>query len=211
MGREFMHIFDTWADTYDDTVHGENEQYKRVFARYDYILERVATLATGVTLEFGCGTGNLTEKLLSNTQNVIPIEPNTSMRKKAQFRFPMITVHDGDFMNYPQVAGAETIVSSYAFHHLTDEEKGEAFASYYRFLNENGQIVFADTMFLDQSAYDEIIEEAKLQGFHDLAEDLEREYYTTLPVMQELLEENGFKVEFEQLNDFVWLIHAKKI
>lgn len=31
MGREFLSLFDHWADSYDDTVSGHDEQYKEVF------------------------------------------------------------------------------------------------------------------------------------------------------------------------------------
>ncbi|WP_188207755.1 class I SAM-dependent methyltransferase [Alkalibacillus aidingensis] len=210
MGREFMHIFDEWAESYDQTVSGHNEQYREVFRDYQAILERVVELSYGVTLEFGVGTGNLTEKLVTKGVPVIAVEPNLNMRLMAQERFPNLTVHDGDFLNFPKVKNVETIVSSYAFHHLTDDEKFQAMRRYYDLLTVNGQIVFADTMFKDDTAFREKIEEAKNKGFPDLAEDLTREYYTTIPKMKQIGEQAGYQVEFEQLNDFVWLTHAKK-
>ena len=54
-------------------------------------------------------------------------------------------------------------------------------------LNKDGKIVFADTIFADQDAYDKTVEAAKQRGFHQLANDLQTEYYTRIPVMQTIL------------------------
>ena len=50
----------------------------------------------------------------------------------------------------------------------------------------------------------------KMRGHVNLVEDVNREYYTTLPVMKSLIEAAGFTVEFTQLNNYVWLIDATK-
>lgn len=64
MGTEFNGLFDEWAHTYDSFVQGEDIQYKEVFAHYEDILEDVVNKSFGNVLEFGVGTGNLTNKLL---------------------------------------------------------------------------------------------------------------------------------------------------
>ncbi|GEN44385.1 class I SAM-dependent DNA methyltransferase [Alkalibacillus haloalkaliphilus] len=210
MGREFMHIFDEWADSYETTVQGRDEQYKAVFEHYDDILEEVAKRTNGITIEFGIGTGNLTEKVLQKGVELVAVEPNKSMRLVAEKRFPYLTIHDGDFLSFPKLGKVDSIISSYAFHHLTDEEKKRAFELYYSLLSESGEIVFADTMFVNEQAHEEMITTAKAKQFFDLAEDLNREYYTTVPNMKKILHETGYQVQFEKLNDFVWLTHAKK-
>ena len=211
MGREFVEIFDEWVETYDDSVSGKDEEYRDVFAGYDNILQKVADEARGLTIEFGIGTGNLTEKLLAKGLNVIGVEPNAAMRNKTQLRFPDLSVADGDFTNFPlPEQPVDTLVSTYAFHHLTDDEKKEAADYYAKILSANGQVVFADTMFKDDQA--RIAQWAKVekQGYKNLLEDLKREYYTTMPIMRALFEEAGFAISFTPLNEYVWLIHAKK-
>ena len=47
--------------------------------------------------------------------------------------------------------------------------------------------MFADTIFAHQDAYDKTVETAKQRGFHQLANDLQTEYYTRIPVMQTIL------------------------
>ncbi|PPA69677.1 class I SAM-dependent methyltransferase [Jeotgalibacillus proteolyticus] len=211
MGREFVDIFDEWIDSYDDSVSGKDEEYREVFAGYDDILQKVADEAKGFTVEFGVGTGNLTEKLLANGLSVLGIEPNAAMRGRTQERFPEVNIEDGDFTSFPlPEEPIDTVVSTYAFHHLTDEEKSEAARHYAKVLAPDGQVVFADTMFSSDEARLAQWKKVEKQGFIHLLEDLKREYYTTLPKMKAIFREAGFAVSFSQLNDYVWLIHAKK-
>ncbi|MFB1082040.1 trans-aconitate 2-methyltransferase [Jeotgalibacillus sp. JSM ZJ347] len=210
MGREFVEIFDEWADSYDASVSGQDEEYAAVFEHYDTILEEVAAKATGHTIEFGPGTGNLTEKLLVKGLNVTAFEPNNAMRLRTLERFPALNISDGDFLDFELTEQPETFVSTYAFHHLTDEEKAKAAKIYASKLNAGGQIVFADTIFETTEAKLAQWEKVEQQRYHNLLEDLKREYYTTIPVMNGLLDEAGFATSFKRLNEYVWLIHAVK-
>ena len=45
MGREFLHVFEEWANTYDDTVMGNDLEYREVFRNYESILQEVLNLA----------------------------------------------------------------------------------------------------------------------------------------------------------------------
>ncbi|WP_270179386.1 class I SAM-dependent DNA methyltransferase [Alkalihalobacillus sp. CinArs1] len=211
MGREFIDLFERWADSYDTTVSGQDEEYRDVFKGYTQILASVAHASVGNVLEFGVGTGNLTAILLDKGLSVTGVEPSKAMRDKAKERFPKLTLLDGDFLDYPELEhSVQTIVSTYAFHHLTDTEKEEAIHKYSQLLSENDKIVFADTAFQNEDARTKMHEKVKSQGYLNLLQDLQTEYYTTIPVLEELFKKNGFEVAFTQLNDFVWLIEAVK-
>jgi putative AdoMet-dependent methyltransferase len=211
MGREFIPLFDEWADHYDDSVSGNDKEYKEVFENYDTILETVALKSHGRVVEFGAGTGNLTEKLISAGREVIAIEPSKVMRDKTKARFLNLQLMDGDFLNFPDIPGGiDTIVSTYAFHHLTDQEKNEAIRHYSGLLKETGKIVFADTAFKDEQDRLERHRIVEAQGYKNLLEDLQREYYTTLEVLEKIFRDNGFHVSFEKMNTYVWLIEAVK-
>lgn len=209
MGKEFLHIFDDWAEDYENSVSGQDPQYADVFERYDEILQAVAARVHGRVFEFGPGTGNLTKRVLERHVEVVPIEPHHKMRELFQSRFPELQVHDGDLLEF--TADAQPIdgfISSYVFHHLTDEEKGQALKTYASHLPVGGKVVFADTAFRTEEAKQQQIAKEKERGFLGVVEDLEREYYTTIPVLKELFEEAGFTVHFEQMNDYVWLMDA---
>ncbi|ALC84469.1 SAM-dependent methyltransferase [Bacillus sp. FJAT-22090] len=211
MGREFVDIFDGWAHSYDASVSGEDPEYRDVFEGYETILREVANRVSGTVIEFGTGTGNLTAKLIEEGISVIGIEPNTKMRELTAKRFPSIKVIDGDLLQFnSESERIDAIVSTYVFHHLTDEEKGVALKKYAELLSKEGKIVFADTVFITEEAKQDQIEKERNRGFNNVADDLEREYYTTIPILTKLFEEAGFQVSFTKMNDYVWLMDATK-
>ncbi|MGO4370121.1 class I SAM-dependent DNA methyltransferase [Paenibacillus sp. 2TAB19] len=212
MGTEFNKLFDEWSEHYDQTVTGHDVQYKEVFDRYDDILNAVAARASGTVVEFGVGTGNLTQKLLAKGLRVYGIEPSAGMRAQFGKRQLAATLLEGDFLDYPAIEESiDTIVSTYAFHHLTDEEKGLAIAQYAAWLGDGGKIIFADTAFQDEAARHSIETAAEAAGYMELLNDLRTEYYTTLDVLESLFKENGFHVSFHSLNRYVWLMEAVKV
>jgi putative AdoMet-dependent methyltransferase len=211
MGREFVELFEGWADSYDESVTGHDLEYKEVFLNYEMILQEVANLVEGSIVEFGVGTGNLTLKLLENEGTTVTgFEPSPTMRVKAQEKLPGTTILNGDFIDFEMNGRIDAFVSTYAFHHLTDQEKAIAVNKYSELLEEGGKVVFADTVFETSERKQETIEKAKKNHFLSLAADLETEYYTTIPVLTDLFQQNGFTIQFKQLNPFVWLIDATK-
>ena len=210
MGREFVEIFDDWVDSYDASVSGQDPEYRDVFEKYDEILSGVANKSFGTVVEFGTGTGNLTAKLIDEGHNVIGIEPNDAMRAVTAKRFPNLVLMDGDLLDFEAPQKVDTFVSSYVFHHLKDNEKEKALSTYATILPVGGKIVFADTVFTSEEAKQAQIIKERARGFNNVADDLEREYYTTIPVLTKSFEKAGFDVQFEQMNDFVWLMDATK-
>lgn len=213
MGREFISIFENWANSYDDTVVGHDLQYKEVFRNYDGTLEDVVKRSGSKVIEFGVGTGNLTAKLIAAGKNVYGIEPSKSMRDIAVSKLPKgALVSDGDFLDFPAPPfSPDTIVSSYAFHHLTNDEKREAVRRYGKMLAKHGKIVFADTVFKDRDSYISAIQDAKNRGFYQLAEDLETEHYPTISEMETIFTSEHFSIAFQKHNDFVWVMEAAKL
>ena len=211
MGREFVDLFDHWADSYDQAVTGKDLEYQEVFLNYEHILQEVANHVNGNVIEFGVGTGNLTQKLLEKGANVTGIEPSAAMRDIAGKKLPNVPLLNGDFLDFQIIGPVDAFVCTYAFHHLKDTEKAEAITKYSSLLSTGGKVIFADTVFISNENKQAVIEEAKRMHFLSLAQDLETEYYTTIPVLDEIFQSNGFTVEFKQLNRFVWLIHAIKL
>ncbi|MFD1849969.1 class I SAM-dependent DNA methyltransferase [Oceanobacillus bengalensis] len=211
MGLEFIDIFEDWAEEYDKSVAGLDPQYAQVFANYKGILQEVVNLSSGTVLEFGVGTGNLSTLLIEAGHKVIGIEPSKAMRDVAKQKHPNLPVLDGDFIAFPKLrTSIDTIVSTYAFHHLTDDEKKIAVKKYHDLLLPGGKVVFGDTMFTSKEAKELIIEDARNKGHHDLVEDLNREYYPTIDVLHDMFTKHSFNVSFKQMNDFVWIMEAEK-
>ncbi|MFT8310025.1 MAG: class I SAM-dependent methyltransferase [Sporolactobacillus sp.] len=211
MGREFIHTFEDWADDYDRSVSGGDLEYQEVFKDYDRILEEVAEHARGSVLEFGVGTGNLTQKLIKRGLDVSGIEPSEKMRQKAIEKIPQLNVSDGDFLDFPIPNHTiNTIVSSFAFHHLTDDEKDQAIENYSRLLPFNGRIVFADTLFDSELEKKKVHRWANMNGYTHLLKDLRTEYYPLRGTLYTAFRKHHFVPYFKQLNRFAWLIVAEK-
>lgn len=211
MENDFSSLFDEWSKTYDDTVRGADNEYRDVFLHYDAILEEVASRTGQSVLEFGVGTGNLSQKLLDQKKRVYGVEPSKEMRVIAQQKVPDLHVEKGHFLHFDVPTGQiDSIISTYAFHHLTNNEKARAIGCFREVLDIKGNIIFADTMFVDESAYQQAIELAKTKGYHRLAEDLQEEFYTTIPVLRDMFEQYHFDVTFKQKNAFVWIVEAVK-
>jgi putative AdoMet-dependent methyltransferase len=211
----FNDLFDEWANDYDGAVAGLHPEYREVFQGYEGILERVVgelALPSGARiLEIGVGTGNLTRLLLDAGYDVVGVEPSAQMRQRAAAKLPTLTLFEGHFLQLPAADHSmEGVVSTYAFHHLTDSEKKEALARLYQIVKKDGKLVFADTVFKDAIAKRDLQTEAKERDFLQLAEDLEREYYPLLDTMKQLFRDTGWKARFEQMNRYVWLMTAVK-
>ncbi|MDG5789514.1 class I SAM-dependent methyltransferase [Evansella sp. AB-P1] len=211
MGLEFIDLFDRWAQSYDTTVEGMDEEYREVFVNYRSILQEVANRVEGNILEFGSGTGNLTQLLLIKAKHVVAIEPSEKMREAARKKLPDATILPGDFLQFSIPENEiDAIISSYAFHHLTNKEKFKAIKKYSHLLKSGGKIVFADTMFKNEAEKNDMIEKAKDNQFFNLAEDLQTEYYPTIATMKSLFEAGGFDASFHSMNSFVWIVEARK-
>ncbi|MYL51014.1 methyltransferase domain-containing protein [Halobacillus litoralis] len=211
MGMEFVDLFNQWASSYDDTVAGKDPEYREVFEGYDEMLGRLAELSVSPVMEFGVGTANLTRKVIDQNKVVLGIEPSSEMRRIAKVKCPESAIYDGNFLDYPKLlTPIRSIISSFAFHHLTTSEKVEAIQSFRDRLEYDGKVVFIDTIFKDEKHKQQLIENAKRQGFLNLAQDLQEEYYPFLEELREMFVLNGFEVTFEQLNKYAWLIQAKK-
>jgi putative AdoMet-dependent methyltransferase len=211
----FNDLFDQWAEDYDQAVAGGHPEYIEVFEGYADILkavvESLALPEGSVVMEFGVGTGNLTRMLLAAGYRVIGIEPSVAMREKAKAKLPDLELHEGHFLHVPAgLPSVDAIVSTYAFHHLTDEEKDRALRDLAKRLKPGGKIVFADTAFRDEAAKLAMQREAEERGFHELALDLKREYYPVVNRLESSFSQAGLTVRLKQLNRYVWLTVAEQ-
>lgn len=211
--QDFNPLFDSWARSYDDTVYGHDNEYNEVFEGYDTILEYVSQEVKdkeGIVLEVGVGTGNLTKLLYDYDLNVIGIEPSQEMRKIAKAKLASVKILDGHFLSIPIVGKVDAIVSSYAFHHLTLDEKKKALGYMDRLLNSGGKIVIADTMFETKDYKRKLKEDVENSGLFNLLQDLNSEYYEYLEDICQLFQELNYSYKTIKMNKYVWVISAVK-
>ena len=212
--NRFNDLFDDWADTYDDTITTTDGEYKEVFQNYDKILSEttlhIAKFKGASVIEIGSGTGNLTYTCSLAGYNVTGFEPNSKMRSIAANKYPSLNFAYGTFLFLPIANHSiDSIISSYAFHHLTDDEKYNAVKLFKEKLKSDGNVIIADTMYETLETRDILINESYNNNYLSLAHDLETEFYTTHKVLSEAFESEDFRVDFVQTNKFVWILTAR--
>ncbi|RTX76033.1 class I SAM-dependent methyltransferase [Staphylococcus pasteuri] len=203
----FMDIFKNWANDYDQTVNGNNEEYYDVFYNYNDLISQISKKVYGDVLDIGAGTGNLTELMYKNNdiKNILSIDPSKEMREVAK-KDKNIDIEYGHFLDIPTTKKFDFIVASFSFHHLTYKEKDTAFKNMKRHLNTDGRIIILDTLFKDELSKKEIIEKYTKKNYINLVEDLKTEYYPYLEEIDTLLKKNDFQYTITQKNTFAWEI-----
>lgn len=154
--------FDSWAKSYDEDVKNDNGELK-IYKNYDLILDTAYDLVEHMNkkdskiLEIGVGTGNLAGKFLEGNYEIIGIDQSREMLSVAKEKYPKLKVRLGEFLKIPYENNSfDYIVSTYAFHHLNDEEKSMAIEEMMRVLNDDGVIIIGDLMFESKEAEREI-------------------------------------------------------
>jgi putative AdoMet-dependent methyltransferase len=207
--------FDKWAETYDKDILDTGRPDQFTFRDYQRVLEKVVEYAdpggnhyTHV-LDIGIGTGNLACLFLPYGLEVTGIDPSPEMMKICRRKHPEIPVVPGDFLDIPlPPQSVDLIVSSYAFHHLTAEEKTEAAVEMKRVLKPGGRIVIADLMFRNAAERNKIENEYLKVGRNDIVEEYQDEYPGYFDELVKVFDRAGFTTDGERLTESVWIIRA---
>ncbi|MEX2356473.1 MAG: methyltransferase domain-containing protein [Thermaerobacterales bacterium] len=218
-GARFNRRFEHWAPQYDRAVRGEDPEYRAVFSGYDEILSAVVEAlngpATGRILEIGPGTGNLTGRLAAAGYQVTAVEPSPAMREQARsalndvIEAGRVALVDGQFLRLPEKPDRwHGVASTFAFHHLTNDEKVTALTSLRGRLEPAGRVVLADTIFRDQADREAALHEAEKRGHWNLARDLRTEFYPTRAELVEIMQQAGFTFSTRSMNRFASLVVA---
>lgn len=147
--------FDIWADDYDQTVKVSEENHLYPFAGYKKIINtifnEIMQKKQAQVLDIGIGTGILSHKLYDNGQNIDGLDFSAKMIAIAQAKMPKAHLLECDFSKgIPRECKEKTydfIVSTYALHHLTDEEKVPFIHDLLPMISENGKIIIGDIAF----------------------------------------------------------------
>ena len=210
---DFMAIFDDWAPTYDETVF--RAEPADGFEQYQEVLERVADLAGAgpgrQVLDVGTGTGNLARVLLTRGASVVAVEPSAAMRQQARSKLGDVPVLEGQFLDLPLPSGSvDAVVSSYAFHHLTDDAKVQGAREMFRVLRAGGVVVLGDVAWADGGARQAMIQRFAAAGKADLVRETKEEYYPTIGLLTSVFAAQGCSVYVEQATEWVWILVARK-
>lgn len=207
--------FDDWAQTYDQDVSRAAKTDDWMFGNYERVLDTVVANcepsggSRRAVLEIGAGTGNLTWRLVEKGLRVTAIEPSPEMRGVFHQKHADTEMRDGDFLRIPASdESVDVIASSYAFHHLTPQEKESSIKEMKRVLRPHGRIVIADLMFQDQTDRERVTAALRESGRADVADELGEEYLALVDELQRDFCDAGFTFRSQRLTEAVWLVLA---
>lgn len=147
--------FNLWADSYDKTVQVSEENGVYPFAGYRAILNtifnEVMESKDSRVLDIGFGTGVLTARLYENGHHIDGIDFSPRMIALAQPKMPNANLIEWDIVKgLPdgiKMKKYDYIVSTYALHHLTDEDKVSFIKGLLPLLSECGKVLIGDIAF----------------------------------------------------------------
>lgn len=206
--QRFNH--DPIATGYDENVENEDNPIRTGYGDLmSWIKEK--TTDSKVMIDLGCGTGNTTLSL-SNFDKVYCVDISQNMldiaKEKLQDRGDVSFIKNdllGFFDDFREDVVVDTIVSTYAIHHLTQDEKHSLFNEFYSFLPQGGVIILGDLMFENNQT-----EELMREKYPNLVEDFDDEFFWNLEDEVRKLEETGFEVTTNRFSDLSWGIYGVK-
>lgn len=200
--------FDGWARSYDEDVKRDTGALK-IYENYETVLQMVFEEVEnfhrkdGDILEIGVGTGNLAGKFLQNKYQIIGIDQSRQMLAVAKEKYPKLRVRLGEFLKIPyENQMFDAIVSTYAFHHLNEEEKRVGIAEMMRVLKKDGKIVLGDLMFQNKD------EEQKIRSTlsSEQTRELDGEYYSYLNLLVKEVEQYEKRVLYKRIDRFNYVV-----
>ena len=203
--------FDSWAKDYDEDIRKNNGNLK-IYTNYDSILDKVYELAANSNinkpciLEIGVGTGNLAGLFLNEGYNIIAIDQSRAMLNVAKEKYPKLKVRLGDFLKIPYSDKSfDVIVSTYAFHHLNNNEKIIAIKEMVRVIKDNGKIVIGDLMFesnIDKENLFKKLTDKQIEEIND-------EYYSYIDILKREFKEFNKELKYARIDNFIYVVEIQ--
>jgi putative AdoMet-dependent methyltransferase len=212
-GEVFNH--DDEAEGYDADVRNEKDPiragYLGVLA---WVIQEARISPSSRVLELGSGTGNLS-CLIPQCGELVCVDLSEQMEAIARLKtahVPNRRFIKGDILEVfeHENAAFDSVISTYAVHHLTDDEKRTLFEKVFAALVPGGRAVFGDLMLPNRDEKAAKIQEYLLSGDTKTAQALQEEFFWPIDVTVRDLTELGFQVETKRFSDLSYGILAKK-
>ncbi len=213
------HWIDRWgfnnkAIKFDNLVRDITNDELGLFTNYDEILEeiraRIAKHEAKTILDIGCGTGNLCGAL-SNRFDVIGIDQSLEMLIQAKKKYNNMRLKLGNFLDPPFCRDSfDTVVTTYAFHALDDNEKLIALDNMMEYLRANGKIIIVDFMFSNDIERNQWRNRLLDQGKENLWNVINNRYYSNVEKLKKYVISQGYKIHCEHIVNFTWIVEIER-
>lgn len=193
--------FDEMSDEYDAA---RSDDAVRCAER---VAERAVEGATGdeAVVDVGAGTGAVTFRVAPHVERVYALDISDGMLKKARKKAEERGVTNVEFgrgrfrdleaeFDLPSV---DLVVSNFAMHHLSDDEKADAVDEILRVLAGDGRVVLGDVIIFDE-------EEVSADYYDPEVDDP-----ATVERLVSIFEERGFSVRAERVGPMAGVVEAR--
>jgi putative AdoMet-dependent methyltransferase len=202
------------ATGYDRNVQNERDPIRAGYSQLlDWIAEQVDALSSPRVLDLGSGTGNLGMRLRDDAA-LICVDVSTAMTKIARAKLAArreVSFVTADLLEFFETNSMlfDAVVSSYAIHHLTEDEKTLLFEHIARSLRPGGIAALGDLMFENAESRTAMLQTYRTTGRGELAEDIEDEFFWTLDSALHKFRSLGFDAEARRFSELSWAIVAR--
>ena len=206
--QKFNH--DPSAAIYDQVVKNEKHPIRTGYTNMmKWVNEN--TQDSNIIVDLGCGTGNTTKAVeffdkiycVDVSQNMLNIA-RIKLKNEKNIIFIKTDLLEL-FDDHQKFETVDTIISTFAIHHLTQEEKHLLFEKVYMLLPKGGKVIFGDLMFKSSNYENEMREK-----YPELIGDFDDEYYWNLEDELKILQSLGFRIEITKFSDLSWGIIGEK-
>jgi putative AdoMet-dependent methyltransferase len=200
------------ADGYDADVLDETDPIR---AGYDEVLAWVAAqvpAGCATVVDLGSGTGNLAARIVEPRRLIcVDVSPKMSAIASAKLAGCSFELVQADLLEcFDSLPNADAIVSTYAIHHLTADEKRALFERYHERLADGGVAAFGDLMFESRATEAALLAGYEQSGRQALSESIRDEFFWFVDECVEQLVDLGFTVTQRRFSELSWGIVARK-
>ena len=206
---------DDEANGYDTDVRNQSDPiraaYRDVLA---WVIREARIDSSSRVLELGSGTGNLSVLIhqcgelvcvdLSKQMEVIAGSKLGHIPNRRFIKADILEVFDCERAPF------DSVISTYAVHHLTDDEKRLLFSKVFTSLVPGGSAVFGDLMLQNQEEKVSKTQDYLTKGDAKTAQAIAEEFFWSIDAAKVNLIEIGFQVETKRFSDLSWGVAARK-
>ncbi len=202
--------FDLWADGYEKSVQLSEEDNEYPFAGYKDVLGTIYNIVhrkeKAKILDIGFGTGVLTKKLYDDGYEIYGIDFSQRMIEIAKGKMPLAKLFQYDFFKgLPKELENiqfDYIISTYAMHHLEDEDKIKLINKLEEYISRDGRIIIGDVAFQTRELLEQC--KAKYENYWD-----DEEIYFVFDELKEFFPKED--ISFTTISHCAGIIQIRKL
>jgi putative AdoMet-dependent methyltransferase len=201
-------------DVYDTDVGDETDPIRTGYAEaLRWTVARAEITPDSVVVDLGAGTGN-TSALIRVARHVVCVDVSAAMMERARSKLAhlaSVEYVEADLLEFFDTPRRiDRLVSTYAVHHLTDDEKGVLLERIASSLPADGIAVFGDLMFEDRAGAAAMAR--KYAGVAEVIESFEEEFFWLVDASRAHARNAGLTVtETRRFSDLSWGLRVEPV